>query len=118
MAGVNAGTDFAETGFPIFPFPAMRWVGVHSESFVTATDFYQHVEIIRAHGRRAGMNLVREINSERTSALPKFVRLFDEAFLAFFQKIVITARPKTPRITRGHFPAKGHTPEHRNNFYP
>lgn len=64
VAGVNAVGDFAETGFPIFAFPAVGRIGVDGEGFIAAADFDEEIEIVGAHGGGAGMDFVAKINSK------------------------------------------------------
>src|ERR1035437_10333120 len=117
MAGINAGGDFEEARLPAFAFPAMRGVGVHREAFVSAANLDQHVEVIGAHGRSAGMNFMTQEDAERLGLLADLGRLLDEPVLSFFEEVVVAALPESPRITGGEFPAERHAPEHRDDLH-
>ena len=117
MASVNARSDFQETRLPGFAFPAVRGIGINGQAFVVVADFDEHIEVIGAHGRGAGMDFVSQENAKRAGVLAHRSGLFHEALLAFLDQVIISALPETPGITGGQFPSVGYAPEHRNHFH-
>jgi len=117
VAGIDAGGHFQKPRLPAFALPAMRRVGVDRQAGVAGANLDQQVEIIRAHGARAGMNLMRQIHAQGPGMLADFGRLLDEPLLAFLEQVVIAALPEPPRVAGGQFPAKRHAPEHGHNLH-
>ena len=91
-----------ESCFPIFTFPAVGGIGIHGEGFVAIADVDQCAEFLGAHGGRAGVNLVCQIDAKTLGVRADLGGLVDKPLVAFFDKIAAIRRgPESPRVTGG-----------------
>src|SRR6266545_658632 len=117
VTGINAGSDVQKTRLPVFPFPAVRRIGIDSESRVAVANFHEQVEVVGAHRGRARMDFMAKIETKFLGMLAQSGGFFHETILAFLDKVIIAAGPEAPGITGGQFPAECRAPEHRNDLH-
>ena len=110
----NVGTDLAEPRLEILILPTVATVGVDADRFVVVEQFAQVEEIIRAHCRRAAVNLVPKVLLGAFCVFDKRQQLGPATCIAFLDQVVATVRsaPQTPRIPGRDFPAPIGPEEH------